>query len=155
MKIKLTESMSQKLITITQEAPISEAYALMQEKRIRHLPVVNEANEIVGIVSQRNLIHLDVLIPVPVKFLMSQPVDYVHQDVPLKNAVLRMLERKISSLLVTNDIDEAVGIVTTDDLLWQFSRLLEEHNKERWGLPNAVQAQTIGEIAYKLALAGM
>lgn len=154
--MKIKEAMTRHLITIPSGASSLEAYRLMQEKRIRHLPVVGETGEdIVGVLSQRNLVHLPSSAKVPVEYIMSTPIEHMHQDTPLKTAVLRMLEKKISCLLVTDNEETVMGLVTTDDLLWQFSRLLEETDKTALGVPNAIRLQTLGDIAYRLSLAGI
>jgi CBS domain-containing protein len=45
------EIMSSPLVYVTPETSIDECMAVMTERRIRHLPVLREENEIVGVVS--------------------------------------------------------------------------------------------------------
>jgi CBS-domain-containing membrane protein len=49
--------MTTKVITVTEEIPISEAIQTMVDHRIRHLPVVDAENRITGIISLRYLLH--------------------------------------------------------------------------------------------------
>jgi len=49
--IPVKEIMSTDLTTVTPDKSLDECMQLMTEKRIRHLPVLNNDNEIVGIVS--------------------------------------------------------------------------------------------------------
>lgn len=48
--------MTKELITIKEEFDPIEALKIIEDKAIRHLPVVNENSEIVGILSFRNLL---------------------------------------------------------------------------------------------------
>ena len=49
--VTVRELMSSPLIVVTPETPIDECMALMTDRRIRHVPVVVESGEVVGIVS--------------------------------------------------------------------------------------------------------
>ncbi|MGB2953664.1 MAG: CBS domain-containing protein [Gaiellaceae bacterium] len=54
-KTAVREIMSSPLIVVTPETPIDECMALMTDRRIRHVPVV-EGGEVVGIVSIGDLV---------------------------------------------------------------------------------------------------
>ena len=47
------EVMSSPLLTISQDAPLSEAAEAMSKMRVRRLPVVDEKGKVVGIISTR------------------------------------------------------------------------------------------------------
>ena len=49
--VKVTEVMSKDVRTVKEETPVSQALDLMSKSDIRRLPVVNQNNELVGIVS--------------------------------------------------------------------------------------------------------
>ena len=51
------ELMTTPLITINADAAIADALAVVTDQRIRHLPVVDGAGALVGIVTQGNLLH--------------------------------------------------------------------------------------------------
>lgn len=49
------EIMKTQIITLPPTASIAEAFQLLQKHRIRHIPIVNEAFNIAGIVSDRDV----------------------------------------------------------------------------------------------------
>lgn len=148
--------MSKNLKTVSAGATLQDAYALMEEFRVRHLPVLNELGEITGIISYKNLLTDKTVLLMPVEYFMSFPVVEVDENTSLRTAILQILEKKISSLLITNDEKEVVGIVTTDDLLWHLaSQLNTEEDDDSLSLMNSKGIQTVGEIARLLSQAGI
>ena len=147
--------MSKNLKTISAGASLQDAYTIMEEFRIRHLPVLDESGDITGIISYKNLIAEKSVLLMPVEFFMSFPVVEITEDTSLKRAILILLEKKISSPLITNDELEVVGIVTTDDLLWHLASQLKTEDDDNAPLMSSKGVQTIGEIARLLSQAGI
>lgn len=155
MDTTLKKVMTDKLFVIAKEMSIYEAHLLMNEKRVRHLPVVNEKNDIVGIVSQIDLNADGDSRTTSVASVMNTSVQYVDKNMNLKSAIFKMLELKISCLLVADESNNAVGIVTTDDLLWCLARFLpDEQPISGYEVFKSKALQTIGEIANELSLMG-
>ncbi|MCC2679650.1 MAG: hypothetical protein K0R29_2226 [Pseudobdellovibrio sp.] len=144
---------STKLITVRSGASVKTALDIMAEHRIRHLPVVNNAKEIVGMLSIQDLQTATKFQDKPVDLFASYPVEYVQEQQSLSSVAFLMLDKKISSVLVVNE-DEAVGIITTDDLLFHLATSLEEKEKPQL---TAVQKSlvTVGEICRRLSEAGI
>jgi len=107
---------------------------VMQLGRIRHMPVLDENQEVVGIVSQRDLFRgalarcigygeyaqqklLDQLV---VKEVMSKNVATVNPYAPLQQAARLMLERKIGCVVVVEE-DRLVGILTESDFVKMYA----------------------------------
>lgn len=147
--------MSKNLKTVTVGSTLQEAYSLMEEYRIRHLPILNESEEIVGIISYKNILTNGSALLMPVDFFMSAPVVEISENSSLKSAVLKMLEKKISALIITNNEQEVVGITTTDDLLWHLASHLKDDSDEKSPLISSKNIETIGEIARLLSQAGI
>lgn len=146
--------MTRKLITVPMDQSLLEAAELMKERRLRHLPVTNAKGEIVGLLSQADLQFAMEPENEKVENLMSGPIDFVEQDLPLRQAILLMLQKRIPCLFVVDEKKNTVGIVTTDDLLWHLAHLLAEETEEK-PLLGARERQTIGEIAHELSLMGI
>lgn len=130
--------MTRNPLTIDPEAPVATAVAVMRERRIRHLPVADDAGRVVGIVSDRDL-RTALLAPaiaeylsaaarrrlrgaqaslenLPVRQVMTWgPVTVASED-PVAHAAALMLERGLSCLPVVQE-GRIVGIVTERDVL--------------------------------------
>lgn len=146
--------MTNKIMMISVGQSLADAMELMVEKRIRHLPVVDADFKIVGILQLQDFSGLDNLEEQPVEDFMSKPVEWVSQDMPLRAAILRMLDAKISALLVGDEKNELVGIVTTEDLLWVLAHSLEKTEKKHSVL-TLFDIESLDEIAHQIAQTGL
>lgn len=131
------ERMSQPVISIQQETPIMEAHTLMQKEHIRRLPVINRWNHLIGIVSEKDLLHAEpsaatslniwevryLLSKITVAEVMSHDVITITEDTPIEEAARIMADNKIGGLPVLRD-DNLVGIITETDLFLVFLELL-------------------------------
>lgn len=116
------------ILTIAEDRPMLDASQLMETNHVRHL-CVEEAGEIVGIVSVRDLVRSFVDVesgPVrdleqvyrPLSVLMATSLATIQSDASLFSSAELMRERRIGSLL-TIEAGEIVGIVTERDLVWK------------------------------------
>jgi predicted transcriptional regulator len=154
MKTQVKSVMTKKLITMPIGSTIHQAATLMHEKRIRHLPIVDMNADIVGIISDWNLLTRGDPYSIPVEYAMSKHVDFVNQESSLRSTILKMLEKKLSAVLVCDDVREAVGIVTTDDLLWYLAHTLEKETDQST-LMSLLNFQTINRAADQISNAGI
>jgi acetoin utilization protein AcuB len=129
---KVNELMTGNVVTVDADASAHDAVALMVRNKIRHLPVVDHAGRLCGIVTDRDLRHrlfaADVfrcIGTVPVERLLSEirlrdvmsaPVVSVGLDADLEEAARVMAEDKLGSLPVV-DHGRIMGIVTETDVL--------------------------------------
>ena len=118
----IREVMKPNPVTIDPETKLCDAYRILQEKGIRHLPVLEEG-KLVGLVTDRDLrLATSKLAKQPfepnaeIKDVMSSPVETTHPAEPIEIATLRMREFKIGCLPVLDNFS-LVGIVTVADLL--------------------------------------
>jgi CBS domain-containing protein len=54
---KVVDVMTTKIITVRNDTSVNEALTTMKRNKIRHLPIVNEQGEILGMASLRYLMH--------------------------------------------------------------------------------------------------
>ena len=109
------ELMSEPVITIQASARSEEALQLLDEHQIRHLPVVNEEEVIVGILSDRNLLMAKA--GQSLEELMTRRLIVAREDTPLVQITQAMLDEKIHSVPVVDADRRPVGIVTSTDIL--------------------------------------
>jgi acetoin utilization protein AcuB len=116
------EIMHRSPISVSGDATLERAYAVMRERDIRHLPVV-EGGRLVGVVTDRDLRLATSSLaeqPLPpaarVREVMAHPVHTTHPGDPVEVAARTMRELKIGCLPV-QDGEELVGIVTGVDIL--------------------------------------
>ncbi|CAG1772844.1 A-adding tRNA nucleotidyltransferase [uncultured bacterium] len=124
-------------ITITGGVTVIEALNLMKEKSVRRLPVLSKDGQLVGIVSEKDLLYAspspvtslnvwevkEMLHLLTVNKIMSTKVITIDKDAPLEDAAVLMSANKISGLPVLGG-KSLVGIITETDLFKAFLRLL-------------------------------
>lgn len=120
--------MTRNLVTLAPEASVAEALTLCRERRIRHIPIVEEGR-LVGIVSDRDLRdaspalgdaeRASALQEIRLGDVMTREVSTAVPQDPIENAAQEMYELKIGSLPVVAEEDEEklLGIVTSSDVM--------------------------------------
>jgi acetoin utilization protein AcuB len=131
------ERMSPDPITISPDTSVSDALRLMREKKVRRLPIIDNRSQLVGIVSDNDLLYAspspatslsvweihDLLYRLTVDKVMTREVITVAEDTPLEEAARIMADKKIGGLPVMRG-KTLVGIITETDLFKAFLALL-------------------------------
>jgi CBS domain-containing protein len=115
-ELTVSDLMTTQLITVKASEPLKEARADMEIGVIRHLPVVDDRGKLVGVVSDRDLIAAKRGMG-RVADVMTREVITTRPDVAAFEAASLMLDNKISSVLVVNEDNLLVGMVTQTDYL--------------------------------------
>ena len=129
------DSMTREVVVLSPRTTAAKALALCRERRIRHLPVLEEGR-LVGIVSDRDLRsaapafgdpeRASALEKIRISDVMARDVVSAHPDDPIEEAANRMRERKIGCLPVVK-YGEMVGIVTSSDVMEALIYLVGAH----------------------------
>lgn len=131
------ERMSHPVITIHPDMPLQEALNLMHQEHIRRLPVVDNRGQLVGIVSERDLLHASpsdattlsvwelnyLLCKITIGEIMTRNVITVNVDTPIEEAARIMADAKIGGLPVARN-GKVIGIITETDLFRIFPEML-------------------------------
>lgn len=131
------ERMSKPVITVRPETPIQEALNLMHKEKIRRLPVVDRKGRLVGIVTEKDLLHASpssatslsvwelnyLLSKITIEEVMTRQVVTVREDIPIEEAARLMVDNHAGGLPVMRG-EEVVGIITETDLFKVFLELL-------------------------------
>ena len=125
MALSVRDVMSTDLVTVRPAESVRRAYEIMRDRRIRHLPVI-ENDRLVGILSDRDLRPILLspgLTGASVAELMSEALTTIAPDASVEDAASLLVVRKIGCLPVVEG-DRLVGIVTETDLLAVLVELL-------------------------------
>lgn len=134
---KVSDVMTENPLTVEPSDTLEEVEELMEEHRIRQLPVV-EGRELVGIITDRDLRPFlrdrylgraedqERAMGTKVASVMSaKPVTLSPSD-ELREAVEVLLEEKVGGIPVVDEKEGLVGIITYVDALQCFLELLQE-----------------------------
>lgn len=142
----VADVMSRDLIVVRPETPLREAIQILAEKRISGLPVVDDENRAIGVISQTDLMWQETGVTPPAYIMILDSVIYlespakyerelhkalgqtvgevmtsdpitVQPNKPLREAAQLMHERNIHRLLVIDEAETLVGIVTRGDVI--------------------------------------
>ena len=132
--------MTTKVITIDPKADIARARTLMIRHRFRHLPVIQEDNMLVGMISDRDLrsalgstyfhefgdrgTDTEVQTSVRVQNVMTRNPIYLSLSATIQDALLLIEKKRIGAFPVVNENHALVGIISDRDLLNAFIRVL-------------------------------
>jgi acetoin utilization protein AcuB len=117
----VVERMTRNPVTITGNTTVGEALEIVQKRRLRHLPIVDDREILVGIVSEKDLLRASG--DAPVETVMTKDVITVTEYTALEEAARIMVDHRVSSLPVMRN-GKLVGLVTETDLFQIFMELL-------------------------------
>jgi len=144
--IRAKELMTRSPRTIRWDSTIGAAWKLMRDRKIRHLPVLDDSDRLVGIVTDRDLRQVvfepsiqeqlgnfpRALNLLTVKEVMTWGVLTIQPETEIREAARVMHEQKIGALPVV-EAGKVVGMLTEIDLLKVFVRVLDEGIVSRSG----------------------
>lgn len=132
--------MTTDLFTVGPSDSLADARNLMKTHRIRHLPVLGEAGELVGLLTQSDVLAATDSIlrneenriratDVVVSDVMVTSIATVDSKASLRQAALFLESKKIGCLPVLEN-DRLVGIITDTDFVGVAINLLEQIEEE-------------------------
>lgn len=116
--MRVADLMTSQLRCLRESDSLADAMAAMQELFIRHIPVTDETGQLVGLVTQRDVLSLENRKdPVTaLREIMRTDLVTVTPDTPLRAAAETMIYHKYGCLPVV-DNGALVGIITETDFL--------------------------------------
>lgn len=116
LKVKKYESgMVVDPITIGPDNNISDVKRIITEKSISGIPVVNKNNQILGIITNRDL-RFNLNDKIKVKDLMTKDVITIKQGYTSLSAKKLLHKHRIEKLIVTNNKNQCLGLITVKDI---------------------------------------
>ncbi len=116
--IPIRQVMTESLITIYPDATPKQLSELMVENNIGGLPVVNNKDEVIGIVTKWDLIRYFSELPLKIKVndLKIEPAITVHRHHTISHIIYELDANSSDRAVVLEDNDKPVGIITSSNL---------------------------------------
>ncbi|MDD4859688.1 MAG: CBS domain-containing protein [Dehalococcoidales bacterium] len=131
----LRDVMTTDVITVKSNSHIMDARRLMEENKLVRLPVVDKNDNLVGILTKKDMDKLTLPEPnprdilefsysiaalyrIPVSQVMHRDVVTASPDMTVEEAVALAQKKKVGALVVTED-HHVVGIATTNDFFYK------------------------------------
>lgn len=164
---RVSDVMTHKVVTLKDTIPIAEAWKIMLEHLLKALPVLSGNGEVVGVLTDQDLLdkaglaqhlsiaeRLDEVIlqteldglrssPLKVRDVMTSPAITTLGDEPLSVAAARMAEHEIKRLPVLDEKGRLIGVLSRVDVLKQ---VVSEESKKRAAKAPTGAARTLGNI---------
>ena len=131
--ITIDEFMTPEPFTLRETDSIDAARKVMTEKHIRHIPVTDKNNHMLGLVTQRDVLAAtgpedashEGDSDISLSDIMIRNVSSIHQTGSLRQAAMYLQSHKYGCLPVVSD-DRLVGIITDTDFIAIAINLLEQ-----------------------------
>lgn len=129
--LRVREAMSAGPVTLGVDATMLDAQHLMRDHRVSGIPIVNDARELLGLVSIQDVVEalVDHDISAPVGQWMTSKVVTVRDDLPLIQAVNEMHRRGFGRLPALDKDGRLAGILTQGDITRAVMYRLNEEAK--------------------------
>ncbi|MCL6520154.1 MAG: CBS domain-containing protein [Armatimonadetes bacterium] len=134
--MKIKEIMTTPAITVSENAPLAEVVALLSSARISSIPIVNSADELVGIISEHDIIKA--MMPTYEDLLSSEPAIV---DIDVMETRAATIRDKPASSIMTRKV---VTLKEDDDVLDAAAMILLKHIKN---IPIVRGKQVVGIVA--------
>ncbi len=103
-------------LTVTPEQPLQEVLEMMSQHNFSGLPVVKPgSNKLVGIITHRDM-RFETNLAQKVSALMTRELVTARENLPLEECKKLLHKHRIEKLLVVDDSDNLVGLITVKDL---------------------------------------
>lgn len=128
------EYMSTPAVTIKKQTGVQQALRMMRSHHIRRIPIADESEQLVGIVSERDLLYASpspatslsvwelnyLLAELEVGTVMARNVVSTTPEASLQSTARLMLSHKIGGLPVVDSQNRVVGVITESDIFRAF-----------------------------------
>lgn len=131
----VADVMTRKTVSLSPHHGFSEAVSLMADRHFRHIVVVNTNGQILGVISDRDILRTLARTSnwqtKDVSQIMTPDPVTVKRETPISTAVAKIVSKRINCLPVLDDEEKVCGILTSTDLLKAYQKLLESLDSNR------------------------
>ena len=131
----VADVMTRKTVSLSPHHGLAEAVSLMADRHFRHIVVVDTGGQILGVISDRDILRTLARTSnwqtKDVSQIMTRDPFTVKRETPLSVAVAKIVAKRINCLPVLDDEEKVCGILTSTDLLKAYQKLLESLESNR------------------------
>ena len=117
-KLQVKDFMKTDLITADPNSTIGEAIELLKSNSLSGIPVVDQNNKIIGIITDYDLLIQAAHNSSDQKIKYSDKLFTVHSDATLKDVLVAFYKYKLRRIPVCDAFQKLLGIVTRKDVLY-------------------------------------
>jgi CBS domain-containing protein len=132
---EVADVMTSKVVTLSPHHSFSEAANLMNDRYFRHCVVVDTHGQLVGVISDRDILRALARNPnartKSLDQIMTQNPVTVRRNTQIADAVGKIISKRINCLPVVEEDGSVCGIVTSTDLLRSYQQLLDLMHQAR------------------------
>jgi CBS domain-containing protein len=128
----VADYMTKTVYSMTLGHTVAQVIKLFNDKNITGAPVVGSDGRLIGIVSILDMIiaasigQIDVkLSELPAQIKATKPVITLHPDSLLKEAIILVANKRIGRIIIVNEENKPVGMITRKDLLRYYARQVD------------------------------
>ncbi len=128
--ILASQIMASPVVTLPPEATMAEAWELIRAKRFRHIPILSREKELIGIISDRDLLREAGSIcstvyrqdktgqeQMTIQGMIKRKVLTASPDTGIREIARILFEERIGSMPIVDDNGSLVGMITRSDIL--------------------------------------
>lgn len=131
---EVADVMIAKVVTLSTHHGFDEAVRLMNDRHFRHCLVVDVQGKLCGVISDRDILRAMARSPnsrsKSLDQIMTRNPVTVRRHTSIRDAVSKILSKRINCLPVVEEDGSVCGIVTSTDLLKSYQQLLELVHKQ-------------------------
>ena len=134
----VADAMSRDPIIVRPETPLNEAIRLLAERRISGLPVVDDASQLVGIISETDLMWQETGVTPPPYIMLLDTVIYLKNPAQYERDLHKALGQTVGEVMSRDPIT-----ISPDKLLKEAAQLMHDREVRRLPVVDA-QGKVIG-----------
>ncbi len=122
--MKIENFMTKNVVSLTKNYTILDCVNLMSIENIGSIPIVNQQNLLIGIITDRDIItkivYTKKVLNTPIEDIMTKNVFSLKDDDDVDSVISLMSTKQIRRIPIVNNDDELVGIISLGDLATDF-----------------------------------
>jgi CBS domain-containing protein len=151
---EVREIMTEQVISLNSQDDIAKAMQIMQDNKFRHIPIVDEDDKCVGLISDRDILRnlpfaskqptvssqkfrenlfsssfWSANLLMPIESIMARNISHISADCRICEAAYILLKKRISCLPVIEDNEKLLGILTIVDMIRSLLGVYEPSRK--------------------------